>query len=149
MNPKNSDRNGIVRVYRNLGNKRAGKYSIQTWYPGKGWRVTDHRDRLCMSNVTFVVYEAGRQRVLRTHRKNVHAFAIGKLAHSVAEQHLGAIGCCGTDEERNDLPVPIEYNPYKQGCFVIGDPFVPAGKKVEHAMCLCMNEEGMKGAYIS
>ena len=85
-----------VKVYYNL---HKHTFSVQTKTP-KGWRVTDYADRLNLTDVEFRVSEAGRQRVLKEGRKNVHAFVIGTL----------------TDEEL-DTPVDVSYNPYKAGFF--------------------------------
>lgn len=62
-----------VRVYRNL---RRGDYSVQD---AATRRVIDHRTELSLTDARFVVSEAGRQRVLATRRKNVHAFIVGEL----------------------------------------------------------------------
>jgi hypothetical protein len=45
--------------------------------PDKG-RVIAHTDHLTLANVQFRVSEAGRQRVLREGRKNVHAGCVGE-----------------------------------------------------------------------
>jgi hypothetical protein len=65
-----------VRVYRNLHRKM---YSIQTYIKGKGWRVTGHAESVTLANANFVVNDAGRERVRREKRKNVHAYVIGTL----------------------------------------------------------------------
>ena len=67
-----------VRVYRNLHRKL---YSIQTYIKGKGWRVTEYADSLSLRRVEFVVRDAGRERVRRENRKNVHAYVTGILTH--------------------------------------------------------------------
>ena len=56
------------RVYRNL---RHSCYSIQRHILGR-WLVVAHADRLMLTNVSFKVSEAGRNRVLKTRQKNVH-----------------------------------------------------------------------------
>lgn len=69
------------------------------------WKVTD---------ATFKVSEAGRQRVLREKRKNVHAGVVGHL-----------VSCFRTDghsvSHNEDTVVPagtrISYNPYKFSTF--------------------------------
>lgn len=63
--------NIIVRVYWNI-NKNC--WSIQ--HKGK---VVEHSDSILLKNVTFLVFETGRQRVLQEKRKNVHAFAEGEM----------------------------------------------------------------------
>lgn len=64
-----------VRVYRNLHTKTL---SMQTKTP-KGWRVTGHPESVKLTDVKLVVREAGRQRVLKEKRKNVHAWLEGDL----------------------------------------------------------------------
>jgi len=64
-----------VRVYRNL---HTGTLSMQT-KTAKGWRVTSHPNSVKLENVKLVVKEAGRQRVLKEKRKNVHAWLEGDL----------------------------------------------------------------------
>ena len=85
-----------VKVYYNL---HKHTFSIQSKTP-KGWRVTGYADRLNLTDVEFRVSDAGRQRVLKEGRKNVHAFVIGNL----------------TDEEL-ETSVDVSYNPYKHGYF--------------------------------
>lgn len=59
-----------VDVYRNLSKK-----CLSVRFRG---RVIAHVERIALRNVAFVVSEAGRQRVLRDRRKNVHAFLRGE-----------------------------------------------------------------------
>lgn len=90
-----------TRVYFNL-HKRL--FSVQEKVNGQ-WKVVRHTDDITLYNVTFKVSEAGRQRVLREKRKNVHAFVEGTVSPSPLE--------C------ND-PVTIRYNPYRVGSFTAG-----------------------------
>lgn len=62
------------RIYYNLHKKC---WSVQEKIPGRGWIVVDHASEILLEDVTFQVSEAGRQRVIRTKRKNVHAFGVG------------------------------------------------------------------------
>lgn len=64
-----------VRVYRNLHKKC---WSVQA-KGDKGWRVVLHLRSLVLMDVEFKVSRAGRERVLREKKKNVHAFAVGTL----------------------------------------------------------------------
>lgn len=90
-----------IRIYFNL-HKRL--FTIQTKRPN-GWRVSHHAEAVTISLPRFKVSEAGRQRVLRQKRKNVHAFIEGELStldwSAFAEDMEG-----------------ISYNPYKAGTFV-------------------------------
>ena len=63
------------RVYWNL---TRGVWSVQARVKGN-WRVIGHASRVNVRDAKFVVSEAGRQRVLREGRKNVHAFVVGWL----------------------------------------------------------------------
>lgn len=89
-----------IRVYRNL---HADAYSVQTHERGRGWRVALHASRVAVSSVSFKVNEAGRQRVLKERRKNVHAYAEGSLT---AQPGLCAIGWRR-----------VGYNPYRAPTF--------------------------------
>ena len=95
-----------ARVYLNL---HRNLWSIQVKV-GRSWKVVEHASTVALGGVTFKVSEAGRQRVLRTKRKNVHSFATGYLI--------------GTDSEAlsfrdswQGLP-EVTYHPYKFSTFV-------------------------------
>ena len=90
------------RVYFNL---HKHLFSVQEKVNGQ-WKVVGHTDDITLYNVTFKVSEAGRQRVLKEKRKNVHAFVEGTLSPS-------PLVC--------DNPLIIRYNPYKSGSFTSGD----------------------------
>jgi hypothetical protein len=65
---------GPYRVYRNL-NKKCWSVQHRPGMGLQGWRVFLHINAMLLTDVTFKVSEAGRQRVLSTGRKNVHAYA--------------------------------------------------------------------------
>lgn len=85
-----------VMVYKNLHN---GKLSIR-----QGKHVVAHVDSILLTDVSFVVREAGRQRVISEGRKNVHAFVKGKVVATNTGDH-------DTTDRR------VSYNPYKHGYF--------------------------------
>jgi len=64
-----------VRVYRNLHREM---FSIQA-KTDKGWRVAERAKWVQLFEPQAIVSEAGRQRVLRTGQKNVHAYLTGRL----------------------------------------------------------------------
>ena len=104
-----------VDIYWNL---HRHKWSIR--HKGK---VVGHADNVVCADCKFVVGRAGRARVLREGRKNVHAFVRGRLI--------------GTDVKwlkvEENLPEwqAVRYNPYKWGTFVTGaDQPVYASKYV-------------------
>ena len=75
---------------------------------------------LKLSNCQFKVSEAGRQRVLKEKRKNVHAGIVGEItAHNIVEP---------TPDDLNGF-YELTYNPYKYDSFVVKS----TGAKVEGA----------------
>lgn len=95
-----------VEIYRNL-NKPGKTYSIR-----QDGLVIGHSNSLLLKDCEFIVNEAGRQRVLKEKKKNVHAFIRGKLLDSKAES---------LNYKR------VVYNPYKN------KHFLSDGKKVNFA----------------
>lgn len=71
--------------------------------PNKG-RVIGHSEQVCLLDCEFKVSEAGRQRVLRERRKNVHAGVVGRLADAPCPQSGDTTG--------------VTYNPYRYATFV-------------------------------
>jgi len=90
-----------VFVYFNLRKKLFSAKALEGSCKGK---VIAHRRRLSLRNACFKVSEAGRQRVLRERRKNVHAGVVG-------EWFDGLI----LVENRTE----VTYNPYKYETFVL------------------------------
>lgn len=85
--------------------------------PDKG-RVIAHAASWSVDRPIFKVSEAGRQRVLREQRKNVHAGVVGTL---VDWRRVGGFG--HLDVPSNSRP--ITYNPYKGPTFVTKDLGLP------------------------
>lgn len=83
-----------VSVYWNIRRK--------VWSVRVGTRVVAHLEAFTILNPTFHVSEAGRQRVLREKRKNVHAYI------------RGAIHAPGLVAETGSR---VSYNPYKGPSF--------------------------------
>ena len=76
-------------------------------------KVLEHSTEFFLKDVEFKVSQAGRSRVLKEQRKNVHAFV------------------CGTPDDgwpidQNERKVT--YNPYKYNSFVYSDTFEPVYK---------------------
>jgi hypothetical protein len=94
-------------VYFNLHKKKLSLRSRERHNYG---RVIDYADSIILKNCTFPVSEAGRQRVLKEKRKNVHAYVRGE-----------------TPEEGGSLinPRSVKYNPYKYDSFVFSDTEEP------------------------
>ena len=126
------------RVYRNL---RHSCYSIQRHILGR-WLVVAHADRLMLTNVSFKVSEAGRNRVLKTRQKNVHSYAYGFFSES-------GMGVSAFDPPTvgNLLPAKITYSPYQHNRFfcqnLTDDSF-----DVEGARFVKFDESGLTGSHL-
>lgn len=90
-----------VEVYFNLHKKLFSVRSVATG------RVMFHTYEVCIDNPKFVVRKAGRDKVLRERKKNVHAFVRGDIRH-YPEKLSPTL----------DLTKAVSYNPYKAGHFV-------------------------------
>ena len=91
-----------VFVYWNLHKKCFSVKALEG--PNKG-RVIAHRDTVHLKNPTFRVSQAGRARVIKEQKKNVHAGVVGFLAPSIETNNIASW------EE-------AYYNPYKTDRFV-------------------------------
>jgi hypothetical protein len=96
-----------VFVYFNLHRKC---FSIKALEGAMKGRVIAHRDAVLLFDTTFKVSQAGRERVIREKRKNVHAGVCGTWLDSKYDNpsilripHLGQA---------------VTYNPYKYTSFV-------------------------------
>jgi hypothetical protein len=96
-----------VRVYRNLHKKR---WSVQV-KTHKGWRVWRHTNEIIIKNAELDVKNAGRERVIRKKRKNVHAFVIGEPTFVRGLTLNSPI-------QQFQKDTPITYNPYKNAFFI-------------------------------
>lgn len=97
-----------VQIYRNL---TKGCWSVRD---AKTKLVIGHAATAVLRDANFKVSEAGRQRVLRERRKNVHAWVEGILEPAETTLHVGEW---------------VTYNPYKAACFQLvltGDPVMAA-----------------------
>lgn len=117
-----------IYVYKNLHN---GMYSIR-----QSGLVVAHAERLCVSRPIFIVRKSGRDTVLKTKQKNIHAFVKGWYSGSV----------CGTTASRNDLPMQIEYNPYKYDSFVCTN-LTETPYRIDKCGGVILDENGIMGAY--
>lgn len=114
-----------VFVYRNL-NQKGNVFSIKTMEgPLKG-RVVGHATGLFLKNCKFTVSEAGRQRVLKEKRKNVHAGIVGDLV--AVTGYTTRIHSTGIDftfmneeawQKKYTTGIPVTYNPYLNSSFVV------------------------------
>ena len=98
-----------VKVYWNVTRKCWSVVSAKTGF------LEDHTDELFLVDARFTVSEAGRQRVLREKRKNVHARVCGLRA----TDHWSKWSAVDTR---------VRYNPYRDSHFVTED-----GRRVDYA----------------
>ena len=89
---------GRVQVYYNLHKK-----CLSIRHKGK---VIEHAQEVTLTDARFHVQQAGRERVLKQKRKNVHAYVSGKLKESFWFTHTWIA------KQR------VTYNPYKYKNFV-------------------------------
>jgi hypothetical protein len=120
-----------VKVYRNINN---GLISIMS---EKSRLVLSHSHSVLLENVTFNVNETGRQRVIQTNRKNVHAFAIGDLVGGE-----GFAGFKGREvspckpSHNHIVNQQLRYNPYESAEFRDQQQ----NPRTSAAACLIMND---------
>lgn len=100
-------------------------YSIKSLEGISKNRVIGYAPRIVIDNARFVVSEAGRQRVIRTGRKNVHAGCVGDLvmvSGYIMRMHNSKAEFLYCNEEKFNeqfsIDVPITYSPYKCKTFV-------------------------------
>jgi len=110
-----------VEVYRNLNN---GMLSIRD---AKTKHVVGHADRVTLMDVTFHVSQAGRERVLRERRKNVHAVVRGALvSYMFGDGYKGRsledyLSFLANPQFRPIAFGRVRYNPYESGEFRVAD----------------------------
>ena len=102
-----------VYVYFNLHKK---VFSVRALEGENKGRVVAHVNRILIDEPVFVVSEAGRQRVLREQKKNVHAGVRG----------IWTAWVDGIDEW--DHLTPVTYNPYLYSSFVEKATLAPVHK---------------------
>lgn len=110
----------MVRCYYNLHKK---VWSVQDYSTR---RLLGHATKVNLVDVKFQVSEAGRQRVLKTGRKNVHAFVTGVLtgAEWTGRRPNGPLceWCADRDDYKRQQAVKaigdrVTYNPRLRGNF--------------------------------
>lgn len=80
-------------------------------------RVAHREEYVCISNASLVVGRKGRERVLATRQKNIHAGVRGTL------DSVGYHAVCTFHSQSGW--VEIYYNPYKTETFVVKETGVP------------------------
>lgn len=128
-----------VFVYFNLHRKC---WSIKALEGPRKGRVIGHADYVDLACVEWRVSEAGRQRVLREKKKNVHAGAVGTLERwqtPEGEAHGVPFNSTTFDKLRNSSPtsVPymVTYNPYKGPSFTNRDTGADLRRSLAAYLC--------------
>lgn len=113
-----------VEVYYNL---HSGRWSVRALDGEHRGRVVAHAAQVTISDAEFAVSEAGRQRVIREQRKNVHAFVRGELLqiggaswrYVIPEAELEGVPFIPVAEMDVDTSERdrVSYNPYKAPAF--------------------------------
>ena len=115
--------------------------------PSRG-RVIGHAEYVDLACVEWKVSEAGRQRVLKKKKKNVHAGAVGIL-ESWTGTDWRAHKLCGDktlfdlNMEEGGASVGVTYNPYKGGTFTD----VATGAPVRASRCAYLCPDRRVSAY--
>lgn len=114
-----------VRVYWNL---HRGCWSVQD---ARTRRVLGTATQVLVRDARFTVSEAGRQRVLRERKKNVHAFVVGELEAAIWSETRDFVEPMSWDVDRkgnnayraeaNAHGQTVTYNPFKGNSFVRPD----------------------------
>ena len=105
-----------IEVYRNLHKKC---FSVR--HKGKVVGYLHDNEQLALTNVKFAVQPAGRAKVLRENKKNVHAFVRGEYVGF--ENNLTNNLYFGKFEDLDFHAV--SYNPYKSDKFVVKETGEP------------------------
>jgi hypothetical protein len=112
-----------VSVYKNINRDC---YSIM-----QNGKVVAHTQTISLVDVTFEINKSGRQRVLDTKRKNVHAKVKGYI-------YIGKPIC----------DFNIKYNPYKFPYFYC-DNLTNGICMIKSCMFVSFSKEGVKGSFIN
>ena len=122
-----------VFVYFNLHKKC---FSIKALEGDRKGRVVAHSDTVVLEGCKLLVSEAGRQRVLREKRKNVHAGVTGVWINGDrVESHYEFLSMVGRQ---------VTYNPYKYSSFIIKATEQSVDKADVVAMKVFADAEGTK-----
>lgn len=117
-------------VYFNLHKKT---FSIKALEGENKGKVIGYSDTVTLSTASPKVSEAGRQRVLKEKRKNVHSGIVGRVESILPT----------TITECMDR---IEYNPYKYTTFVYSD--IPSVHYSRSSQCSLSVENGKVNVYV-
>ena len=124
-----------VQVYYNLH-----KECLSVRHKGK---VIEHAQSVILQNASFHVQPAGRARVLKEKRKNVHAYVAGDMAESFWFTEPSASIWTATQH--------VTYNPYKYRTFVdklTGKPITKAPVVLIHGKSITVGQYSRGGQMV-
>ena len=122
-----------VFIYFNLHRKC---FSVKALEGAKKGRVVAHVNDAIVYNPTFKVSEAGRQRVLKERKKNVHAGVVGQWF----EGEFNAKRCAELMEYTGRA---VTYNPYRFDSFVYKNTETPINDQPRVA---ALHSDGVKAS---
>jgi hypothetical protein len=128
-----------VFIYFNL-HKRV--FSVKAMEGENKGRVIAHREQALVNNPQFRVSQAGRARVLREKKKNVHAGVYGTWVDVVDDGLARTALSIAADGQ------PVRYNPYKYDSFVDDNEQRVFEARVA-ALSLRTNDAGLRVGSIS
>jgi len=107
-------------------------FSLQSREKDTYGKVIGHVESVVLKSPKFVVRQAGREKVLKDKKKNVHAFIVGYVVEAV---------------DTTTVPRAITYNPYKYSSFVVKDTEQPIEQAEYAVLRLGHNNNPLIGAY--
>jgi hypothetical protein len=114
-----------IKLYRNLAHQYKDRrvWSIVADEGPQQGRVIDVVDGAVIKDATFIVNENRRQRVVRDHRKNVHAYVRGELERTY---DIDTLSPAAADALlKRGANVRVGYNPFKMKTFQREDCWQP------------------------
>lgn len=137
-----------VFVYCNTRNPKNRLLSVKALEGEHKGKVVATVEQIRLCGAEFKVSEAGRQRVLRTRRKSVHAGVVGQvealwgatIRRELDNRTIKGLAIC-----KPFLPmdgVPVRYNPYETATFVRADNGAPIKRaaRVQLEVCTMLAE---------
>ena len=110
-----------VRVYKNL---HKDCYSVKSMEGVSKGLVIAHCDNIVLKNVKYIMSERGRQRVLSTRQKNVHAYLEGEILSIVPRVDSNFRLPIYSELPFSEV-LSVTYNPYKYESFVYKENETP------------------------
>jgi len=126
-----------VEIYRNLNRRDGIWFSVRDRKTGLVVYRINLKDQLEMTlkNVKFHVSKAGRARVLREKRKNVHALIKAEVAVNPTSVALKKMGY---------IPLHISYNPYANESFMASPVGFFSDCPISKADFVTLSPEGVR-----